>query len=327
MFYFVCFLRLLATALITNSHYADVWPVSAMACGGLLGNVIFFSVSGFCLYNVKPGFLRWYGKRFLKVYPIVAAFTLFTVVIGAYRLGGMADFIRLFVFPTNYVFIAWIVLLYVPFYFVSLLDGRKSNIVKWTGFFLVVVWIAVYLLFIDKSRYVVDAVESPFILFLYFASMLMGAWFRKNRDRFDSFKPMHAVYAACALVLYFGSKIVISRMEALYPLQLLNQAVLLLALAFVFAIAIELEDTFLGLDKRLLSAVELISNMTLHIYVVQFIVIRRFSGLVFPLNLIVVTALILMCAAALYYLEYYVRRGLLKLFNNPDRELKNNAEN
>ena len=45
MVFFVDLLRALATALITNSHYGSVYPISILANGGLLGNIIFFAIS------------------------------------------------------------------------------------------------------------------------------------------------------------------------------------------------------------------------------------------------------------------------------------------
>ena len=327
MFYFVCILRLLATALITNSHYSEVWPISALSFGGLLGNVIFFAVSGFCLYNVKDGFFRWYGKRFLKIYPVVAAFTLFTVLIGSYKLSSFSDFIRLFVFPTNYVFIVWIIVLYVPFYFIAKLDHKNSDTLKLTALCCAAICVAVYVFFVDKSRYSVDDVNSPFILFVYFISMLMGAWFNKKRDKFDKFRPIHALCACFSLVLYFATKVLLVKFSVLYPVQIFNQATLLLALAFVFVLAMELEDVFKRLDRRVFAFVSAVSGMTLHIYIVQFVIIRRFSGIIFPLNLVVVTALILACAAALYYLEYYIRKGAMALCTKGKKASESNAEN
>lgn len=55
MFQFVDWLKVVAAMLITNSHYADIWPVSAMAMGGHIGNCLYFFLSGFCLYNIKDG--------------------------------------------------------------------------------------------------------------------------------------------------------------------------------------------------------------------------------------------------------------------------------
>ena len=77
MFEFINYLKLIATALITNSHYGNIWPVSALATGGLFGNVIFLAVSGFLLYNIKTSFIKWFPKRFFRVYPALAIFTLF----------------------------------------------------------------------------------------------------------------------------------------------------------------------------------------------------------------------------------------------------------
>ena len=46
MFVFIEFLRALATCLITNSHYTGIYPSDIIANGGMIGNVIFFAVSG-----------------------------------------------------------------------------------------------------------------------------------------------------------------------------------------------------------------------------------------------------------------------------------------
>ena len=60
MFEFINYLKFIATLLITNSHFGDIWPVSAMASGGLLGNILFFAVSGFLLFNIKDSFPKWF---------------------------------------------------------------------------------------------------------------------------------------------------------------------------------------------------------------------------------------------------------------------------
>lgn len=173
----------MATLLITNSHFGNIWPISALATGGLLGNVIFFAASGFCLYRVKESFPRWYGRRFLKIYPIVAAFTLLAVFIGSYSVHTVLDAVALFIYPTNYIFVVWILLLYVPFYLVSYLDKRVKNFTEWALAVTAVLWIVTYILFFDKSYYHIDDVSSPFICFVYFAAMLIGALFQKAREQ------------------------------------------------------------------------------------------------------------------------------------------------
>lgn len=67
MFNFINYIRVLATVLITNSHFSDIWPIKALAAGGLLGNILFFAVSGFCLYLVKDNFFKWILKRVIRI--------------------------------------------------------------------------------------------------------------------------------------------------------------------------------------------------------------------------------------------------------------------
>ena len=59
MIEYATFLRALAAVLITNSHYTGVYPMNIIASGGLLGDVIFFALSGFVLSNIKENFVAW----------------------------------------------------------------------------------------------------------------------------------------------------------------------------------------------------------------------------------------------------------------------------
>jgi peptidoglycan/LPS O-acetylase OafA/YrhL len=49
IFLFIILIRALAAIVITNAHYTGVYPTDLIANGGLLGDVLFFSVSGFCI--------------------------------------------------------------------------------------------------------------------------------------------------------------------------------------------------------------------------------------------------------------------------------------
>ena len=59
MFQFIVYLRAICAMVITNAHYEEIYPVSIIANGGLLGDVLLFSISGYCLYNIKTDFIRW----------------------------------------------------------------------------------------------------------------------------------------------------------------------------------------------------------------------------------------------------------------------------
>lgn len=308
MFEFINYLKLIATALITNSHFGKIWPIGALATGGLLGNVIFFSVSGFLLYNIKSNFVKWFSKRFFRVYPALLIFTLFTVLIGEYPLKSLNDAFKLFIYPTNYIFLVWLLVCYCIFYFVVFLDKKISNFLEIIMAVILCVWILVYVICYDKSVYRVDNVSEPFILFLYIESMLIGAFFKKQRTDFTKFKVSKIFITIVCLVAYFASKVIFSRVETVIQLQIVNQFVLLLTLLSVFDLFMSLEHVFKNIPEKLNCFVRHISNITLQIYVVQFVLIRYCEKLLFPLNLIAVTLAIIFVATLLYYIEQSIKK-------------------
>lgn len=234
MLEFVNWLRLIATVLITNSHYSSVWPVPALAMGGLLGNVLFFGVSGYCLFSVKGGFGKWYVRRAGRVVPVALVFTIVAVLTGLYPVKGTEDLVRYFLYPTAYVFLLWLMCLYVPYYFWAKLAGRSDRFVKGSLAVTVVAWILVYAFAVDKGAYVVDDVASPFITFLYFVAMQMGGLFKKYFNRESVLKARDVLLLVVALVLYFGTKIVFDKIDGLLSVQILNQFTILAVLFATF---------------------------------------------------------------------------------------------
>lgn len=85
------FLRFVAILLITNSHLDRLYPVSAMATGGQLGNSLFFMLSGFGLvasYRKKGGvFWPWLQRRLSRIYPPVLLVTLTAALVTGTAFG------------------------------------------------------------------------------------------------------------------------------------------------------------------------------------------------------------------------------------------------
>lgn len=325
MYYFINYLRTIATILITNSHYSNIWPIADLAMGGLLGNILFFATSGFCLFNVKENFGKWYLKRIVKIYPVMIVFTLLAVLIGDYSLASWQDAGWLFLYPTNYIFLVWLMLCYVVFYVVAWLSKKYS---KTTEFALIAVlgaWILTYFIFVDKTVYHIDEVNRPFILFLYFSSMLIGALFKKHVDKFSKTKMVNIVLLFVSLVVYFGSKIAFSKIQSIVFWQILNQLSILVVLYFMFAVFIGLEDVLKKIPNWLNKAVKFVAGITLHIYIVQFVLIRRLENISFPINFFATTVAILALACALYYAEYFIKKGILLLIDKTKGK-KGNAE-
>ena len=205
------------------------------------------------------------------------------------------------------------------------MSKRYDKITETTLAVVLGIWILTYFIFIDKSVYHIDDVSKPFILFLYFSSMLVGALFKKHIDKFGKIKIVNIVLLFVSLIVYFGSKIAFSTIQFIVFWQIFNQLSILVVLYFMFAVFIGLEDCFKKIPNWINKAVKFVAGITLHIYLVQFVVIRAFESLIFPLNFLVTTVMILAAASALYFAEYFMRKGIY-ILSRRQKEKKNNAE-
>lgn len=316
MIFFITVLRALAAALITNAHYEGIYPTEIIANGGLIGDTIFFAVSGYCLCNVKQdlsirGFLFWYGKRLWRVYPPVVICTALYFLIGAYNISGKNAF-WWFVYPTRYHFVASIVTLYIPFFFLMKIDMLHRNIGKVMAG-IAVLWLLLYFIFFDKGYYHIDSVYEPMIRFLFMESMLLGAWFRINDGKLrNKGKPIYFIGTGFFFVVYFASKIAFGRFVWLSPYQFLNQVAIFALLFFVFRVFCGIDANLEKIPEVIKRIIVFISRMTLEIYVVQYVLIGavRRKGLVFPANWLVLTASILGSAAVLHTACVFVYKAI-----------------
>lgn len=313
MVFFITVLRALAACLITNAHYTGIYPTDLIANGGLIGDVLFFAVSGYCLYNVKMSFPKWYGKRLYRVYPPVLIMTLIYVLLGAYSLTDH-NAVWWFVYPTYYHFVASIIVLYIPFYFCMKIDWIKEHLLGAMGS-VAIVWMLIYITIYNKSYYHIDTVREPMIRFLFMESMLLGAWFRQNDSKIrNKFKVWYPFATLGMFLIYFASKLLFSRKESLSQFQLLNQIA-------IFALLVLMFMTFAGLDSKLeklpgwiKKVIGFISSITLEIYLVQYVLIDVLRPIgYFPINWVVLTSAILAAAFVLHKVCELIYAGVDKL--------------
>lgn len=306
MIFFITFLRALAACLITNAHYTGIYPNDIIANGGLIGDVLFFAVSGYCLYNIKTdlsfsGFVRWYGRRIWRVYPPVILATVVYMLLGAYSLVDHS-FIWWYIFPTYYHFIASIIILYVPFFLLIKIVFFRQRLI-YIMIAIALVWLILYFTVYDKSSYHIDNVHEPMIRFLFMESMLLGAWFRQNDNKFrNRLKIIYPLFAVLFFAAYFASKVFFSKKPAFSSFQFVNQIAIFVLLFFLFVSFAGLDDKLNKLPLWLKRIVSSISKITLEIYVVQYVLIDliREINIAFPINWIILTAVILAAAITLH---------------------------
>lgn len=324
----IAILRCLATALITNTHFNDVWPSESLAVGGLLGDVLFFMISGYCLINSKSlNFFSWYFKRILRIYPAIILMTCFNLAVGYFTMSEMNLF-SAFIYPTFYAFVGAIMLLYIPFYFYRKLVGLKKsddgisqeikarrdsflNNKSLIGFIAIfVIYMIAYLLIVDKSEYRMNAVSHPITLFLYFTAMVAGAALKKIGFLYK--KNNKCLWVLACVLASIGYALLITYVrghEWTFKYQIVVNIVLLIAAVLVFKAVFLFEDSF----KRILypngatdtwqsKCIWKLSELTLDIYVVQHVIINYLQGIVFPINLLLIVPSIIVAALFVNYL-------------------------
>ncbi len=299
---FINVLKVLAAILITNSHYTNIWPYSFMAFGGLLGDVLYFAISGFCLADIKEPFSRWYLKRILRIYPILWIVNIIGVSVGYFKIFSIKTFIELFIYPTYFHFIASIMVLYIIFYFiVKYLLGKIGF--KAVMVCLTVPYVAIYLLLYDKSYYHIDVVEEGMVRFLFLASMLLGVYFRKySVNEKKGFLQYILVFSL--FLMYLISKVAFSKINAISIFQILNVVLIYALLYAIFKVAKANEGLIVNAGKSFKSFSKFIGSMTLEIYLTQYIIYYICGARMnFPVNLIVVTAGIVILSCLVHYLD------------------------
>lgn len=308
MIFFINFLRALAMALITNSHYMGVYPTDIIANGGLLGDVLFFAVSGFCLANIKLPFHKWYFKRIIRIYPIIWIITVFYFAIGAYSYGSVFEFLREMFLPTGYHFVTSIMLLYIPYYVFAFGDKKfgkdfkgKFDLTAVMMIAIGIIWLVIYLFFYDKSYYHIDTVREPMIRFLYFEAMLIGFYIKKHLEFFKNKKGVVKWLFTCFMfAVYFASKMLFSKKTDISNFQILNQYILLALMFGIFICVASLSSKLDKLPEIVKKVVNYLAKITLEVYVVQVVIINAFRDLKFPVNWLVITAIIIISASLLH---------------------------
>ena len=298
MIFFIDFLKALAACLITNAHYTGIYPTDLIANGGLIGDILFFAVSGYCLYEVRGTFLKWYSKRIYRCYVSVILMTMLYLFLGFYTLQEHNLFWWL-VYPTTYHFVASIVVLYIPYYFVM----KSSWLRRRIPMLMCAIFTAAFIYYLfgyDKSYYHIDNVREPMIRVLFFESMLLGAWFRSNDSHMQEGRWWHIPATAVTFLGYFASKLLFSRFPMLSDFQVLNQVLIFALLYFLFKTVSSARMVLECLSEQVKRCIRTISRITLEIYVVQYVLIDLIRPVgMFPLNWILLTGSILLSALLL----------------------------
>ena len=285
---YVTWLRALAALLIVNSHLEGQHLIPQAAVDGLLGNSLFFFLAGLSLVaserNSRRSFPDWYGRRLIRIVPsVVVAILVLDFLPGrGWRTWSILDYPRNFLAPPGFTFIEQILALYVPFFLVQRIGGRRGN--AWVLGALIVGMLIVPALGARSLLY------HPFHWLYYFVMMLFGAWVGWRGLPPSPVGPRTLVGLGIAGLAYGIAKLATSRplFAEWYPL--LHLLVIPLIYGLIRLSAAESLARFVARNRWLEGSMTLVGGLTLEIYLVHYAV--RDSPIVarmgFPANIIAI---------------------------------------
>ena len=315
MFQFVNWLKAFATIFITNSHYGGIWPISAMAVGGHLGNCLFFLLSGFCMYNIRESFPRWYAKRILRIYPALWIIATVDFLVGRNSAHGIMAYVHCYIWPTWYHFISSIMLLYIGFYVVRWIQKKWEISTAWFLAGLALLFGILYFTAFDRSYFHIDDIYENWVRFQFFGSMLVGILLREQYEKIDDkLTAWHGIRVAVLFTGYFLLKLFVGRMGQWAAYQGLIPIVQVLLVADMGYAAVKLEKRgfFAGTPAWMNSVAQFLSGITLEIYLGQLLIFHWFQDLPFPINFILVTSLIIVYAYVVHKCANWISGKAIK---------------
>ena len=305
--------RCLAALLIANSHLTDYYPIPQLAGDGLLGNSLFFLLSGYGLakgdqHNRRPA-LDWFSRRLRKIYPsvfiVLAATALFDF--QSLWITRLSDVPWRIIWPPQYPFIMQITTFYVIYFLWSRTPLDRWPLALCLG--LVPFYIAGWLRSSHELR------THVLHWFFYFQVMMLGvvvARYRVNERKISN----KLIFAGLFLssLAYLGVKFLLSRRGlAVEFVSVLHLLVLPVMYFMLLLSASGPVIGWLGRGGQVAIFATWLAGVTLEVYLVHYPVLENKYVLAAPrpLNLILFWVL----TFALTWLVATLRDRLLRWFD------------
>ena len=299
-------IKFFAALLITNSHFGSIYPpeLSVLATGGAIGDALFFFCSGFTLFLKPMGrFDSWYKKRINRIYPTVFA----CAIVCAFVFGTSNDMRHTIIHGGGW-FVSCIMIYYVIAY---LIDRWMSKHLGLAFFFSTVVVVIAYVLWDKPSNFSMYG-HTYLKWVFFFLAMLLGAIVGKKGITISGKKSL--LLLIVSVLSYYAIVIPSLRNSLINDIQLLSLIPLLGITLFMYTLC------NCGIAQRLFSnryinwVVMFVGGLCLEIYLIQTPLLKLDLGVPFPVNYIVMFALIIVSA----YILRCCARIFSQTFNKQD---------
>jgi peptidoglycan/LPS O-acetylase OafA/YrhL len=293
-------LKFIAALLITNSHMELLYGKYGMlATGGAIGDVLFFFVSGFTIFNGRMGrFDNWYKRRINRIYPTVFAWA----IIGSFVF-GYQNSMKYTILQGGGWFVSCIMIYYLVLWFIK----REAKIKLEWAFAIASAIVLVSYFFFNRPQGWSMYGATYYKWIHYFLFMLLGSiigtlpkqrlHFSFSRDLIKLLLCITAFYVVCIVSLriqYLAQWQIVS----LFPL---------LGTTFYFYKVCNCRPLKRCYNNRYVGwCIKFIGGLCLEIYIVQSSLFTDAMNSIFPLNIFVmfliisVVAYLLRCISRIF---------------------------
>jgi peptidoglycan/LPS O-acetylase OafA/YrhL len=307
----------IAAWMIFNSHTEAFHPFRWMAADGLLGNSLFFFISGYgiqaSLSKSRQTFLAYFARRLIRIYIslliVELAFSFITPNFQYFDYSALQKFI----YPTSHTY----VVLIIPFYIVLWFVDRAATRWYWISIFFSAVVLGFYYydyLDIVQHQQHLSLGNIPFPLWLSFYWILVALGALSARAEIASNLSLRKIYLLFAVLLtYFILKLLMvtyGLWTDYYPVLL----ILVVILCWLGAVTL---SSPLWVDRVM--SIPIIgpflafsSAATFEIYIIHepLTTYARLYNLPYPGNIAVLAALTVVLAIVVHMLSSRIQRKL-----------------
>ena len=286
-------LKCLAAILITNSHMDMLYgKYDVLATGGAFGDVLFFFCSGYTLFlkpmNSISEFPDWYKRRINRIYP-----TVFSVAILACTFFGNHNDINTILIHGGGWFVSCIMLYYIGIFITGVYFMDKLKVIA----LLVVAGSAIWFYSVYKNPdfTTLYSPEQYIRWLLFFIFMLFGAKLG-SKQNVKSKPAIDVLLLLVSIGSFYAIFIASTKISSLRGIQFLSFIPLLCAVYYFYKVCASKQAEKVYKSKVGFFLIRFIGGLCLEIYLVQHYLFTDKMNNIFPLNLIIMFAVIVIAA-------------------------------
>ena len=316
---FIEIMRCIAAVSVLNSHYDDVYPVP-LDGGGEFGLAIFFLLSGYLSVNInnETRFHKWIIKRVMRMYIPIFIWQLLLIFVTSEELISGKEILSRFIYPTNYWFVSYMVIVYIAYYLIYKFIYMKYDTkgVKYLLITLLIIFTVLYFMRVDFSRYCMQT-YSVYAKILWLFCSVLGLYLRKNIN-IKCEKRNKKIYQIVLFFCMYGlMKIVMKFAQIHTDLFYIQCFVTIFAILCTVCMFLYLRKADEQLRKikniRWIDGIiEMISKSSMELYIVQFFFIDVFADFFFPLNWLLITVTAIMTGYLLHRISNKIMGRVMK---------------